>query len=104
MPFASGIYSHFGAESEDGAGMVENIEWPIDEHHVAARIAVPKDIEGYLRKVVNVDVFVHDYAEFGEHELSQTPDCAHHLPGMARIAFVDRNDGAVVKYSFPGQI
>ena len=56
--FARCVEADFMSCTEARRGMVEDIEWAVDDFDVAARVAVGCEMEENLLVVVNINVFV----------------------------------------------
>ena len=77
--------------------MVQHIDRAFHYRDIALRIDVAADIEKHLLDVLDIHVFVNDDDDFAKHELSQSPQAVHDFLRMERIAFVNGNEGEVVK-------
>src|SRR5512146_745295 len=62
--FARGVDPHLAAEADLRAGVVEDVERPVGDHHVTLRVHMVHDLPRHLGIVMDVDVLVAD-----DHEL-----------------------------------
>ena len=83
-PLACRVDAHLSAIRRQITRIIEIVERTLRHLHVTGRIHVGADNPGHLAQVVDVDVLVHDHDGLREHQLTETPHCAHDFPRVSR--------------------
>ena len=84
--------------------VVEVVERPFGDEHVALRIDVRRHAEEHVLVVVDVHVLVDDDDRLREREHPQAPERVHYLLRVAGERLADRDDDAVVERPRDGQV
>src|SRR6266545_6337064 len=97
LPFARRVDPHLRAEREAAARVVEHVDRPHREAHVALGIdVVQRDPPGLLG-IAHVDVLVQHHDHLGERHQPLPPQPVHHLVRLAGILLVDAHEHEVVE-------
>src|SRR6266496_4676864 len=97
LPLARRVDPHLGAEGEAAARMVEHVDRPHGEPHVALRVDVVQRHPPRLLGIAHVDVLVQHDDHLGERHEPLPPQPVHHFVGLPGILFVDAHEHEVVK-------
>src|SRR2546422_7477314 len=97
LPFASGVDAHLRAEGEGAAGVVEHVDRPQGEPHVALGVDVVERHPPRLPRVLNVHILIEHDDHLGERHQPLPPETVHDLVRLTGILLVDAHEDEVVK-------
>src|SRR2546425_22222 len=97
LPLASGVDSHLRAEGEGAARVVEHVDRPQGEPHVALGVDVVERHPPRLPRVLNVQILIEHDDHLGERHQPLPPETVHDLVRLTGILLVDAHEDEVVK-------
>src|SRR5881392_285270 len=97
IPLARRIDPHFGAEREAAARVIEDVDRPHREPHVALGVDVIQRHPPRLLGIAHVHVLVQHDDHLGERHQPLPPQPVHDLVGLPGILLVDAHEHEVVK-------
>src|SRR3989440_7460514 len=92
FPFAGRVDPHLGPERECPARVIEHVDRPHGEAHVALGVDVVQGHPPRLLRVPYVHVLVEHDDHLGQRHQPLAPQSVHHLVGLARILLVDAHE------------
>src|SRR5438093_8225440 len=96
LPLARRIDPHFGAEREAAARVIEDVDRPHREPHVALGVDVIQRHPPRLLGIAHVHVLVQHDDHLGERHQPLPPQPVHDLLGLPGLLLVDANEHEVV--------
>src|SRR5437899_9867388 len=97
FPLARGVDPHLRAERERPARVVEHVDRPQREPHVALGIDVVQRHPPRFLRIPHVHVSIEHHDALGERHEPLAPQAVHHLVRLAGILLVDAHEHEIVK-------
>ena len=101
---ARGIQTHLHAGTKSGRRVIQDVQWPVHQLHVAHEVAALEHGAQHGGFVVHRHALVHGHDHLGPRHLSRAPHAAHQATPLKRVCLADAHERRVVEAAESRQV